>query len=230
MALMDSSDDPGMWSRTHVEAVITGLAEIHASWYGREAMLRGRPWIGHTPELADMVEMTPLWRALAGHAAPCFENWAGPQIVRRHQELVDSIGEWWRPLQTGTRTLIHNDFSPRNVALRRDGDAFRLCAYDWELATLGTPQRDLAEFLCFVLPADVSVEEAERYIKLHRTALSAATGCCVPEGAWRQGFRSALADLLVNRLAFYAMIHRVRGQRFLPRVVRTWQRLNAIVG
>jgi len=27
-------------------------------------------------------------------------------------------------------------------------------------------------------------------------------------------------------LAFYAMIHRVRPQQFLPRVVQTWQRLN----
>ena len=43
---------------------------------------------------------------------------------------------------------------------------------------------------------------------------------------WRVGFRSALADLLVNRLMFYVMINRVRPLRFLPRIVRTWQRLN----
>ena len=175
MVLMDASDDADAWSRKHIEAAITGLAEIHASWYGRETQLRERPWIGHIASVKSMVEMTPLWRALSGHAAPYFQEWAGPAIVETHRALVESISEWWQPLASGPRTLIHNDFNPRNVALRRDGDGFRLCAYDWELATVGAPQHDLAEFLCFVLQPDVSEDEVNHYLEMHRTALSSAS-------------------------------------------------------
>ena len=230
MALMDAVDNPEAWSRAHVEAVITGLAGIHAVWYGREAELRTKLWIGHVSSLTSMMKMKPLWQALAAHAAPYFEGWAGPEISTIHRELTESIHQWWPAAECAPRTLIHNDFNPRNVALRHDGTGFRLCAYDWELATIGAPQRDLAEFLCFVLPSHASEPEVSRYVELHRTALGEATGHSIPAAAWREGFRSALADLLISRLSFYAMIHRVRPQRFLPRVVRTWQQLNAISG
>ena len=49
-------------------------------------------------------------------------------------------------------------------------------------------------------------------------------------GRWEVGFAAALADLLVNRLMFYVMIDRVRPLRFLPRIVRTWQRLHHLFG
>jgi hypothetical protein len=228
MALMDATDDPSLWSRAHIESAITGLADIHACWYGREAMLKNRPWLGHTASLASMVEMSPLWRALAEHAAAYFKEWAGPAIVRVHRKLVGSISKWWQPLESGPRTLIHNDFNPRNVALRHEGERFLLCAYDWELATIGVPQRDLAEFLCFVLPTDVSAQEAGHYVELHRRTLAEATRQSISACVWHNGLQSAMADLLVTRLAFYAMINRVRPQQFLPRVVRTWQRLNTI--
>ena len=29
--------------------------------------------------------MTPLWRALADHAAPMFSEWAGPVVPARHR-------------------------------------------------------------------------------------------------------------------------------------------------
>ena len=224
--LIDATDDPAAWTPAHVDAALTGLADIHAVWFGREDDLRRRSWIGHIATCESVVEMTPLWRALADQAAAFLTAWAGPSLVRTHRGLVESIGEWWRPLDVSPRTLIHNDFSPRNVAIRGTGASLRLCAYDWELATLGAPQCDLAHFLCFVLDSDVSDIEAARYVEHHRVALEAATGVPIDPAQWRVGFRSSLADLLVNRLMFYVMINRVRPLRFLPRIVRTWQRLN----
>ena len=46
---------------------------------------------------------------------------------------------------------------------------------------------------------------------------------------WHAGLVSSLAMLLVDRLATYTMIQRVRPQAFLPRVVQTWARVFAIV-
>jgi hydroxymethylglutaryl-CoA reductase (NADPH) len=103
-----------------------------------------------------------------------------------------------------------------------DGEPLRLCAYDWELATLGAPQRDLAEFLCFVL-TEPTMADAGRWIEHHRVALERTSGTVIDAERWTRGFRSALYDILINRLATYTMVHRVRRQSFLPRVVRTWR-------
>jgi aminoglycoside phosphotransferase (APT) family kinase protein len=212
----------------HIEAVIDGLAQLHASWYAREAELRMRPWIGHISSRESMVDMTPLWRALADHAEPYLAEWAGRSIVETQQALIDSVGHWWQAFESSPLTLIHSDFNPRNVALRREGDGLRLCAYDWELATLGLPQRDLVEFLCFVLHDNSSRDEVCRYVERHRVALEAATGCAIAQDDWQAGVHAGLAEVLINRLAFYVMIHRVRPQAFLPRIARTWQRLHAL--
>ncbi len=148
-----------------------------------------------------------------------------PSIQRR---LIASVDRWWRPLDESPRTLIHNDFNPRNICLRPSGDTadgLRLCAYDWELATLGAPQHDLAELLCFVLPSDASADDLGFWVERHRAELARLTGIDIDAREWTLGFRSALFDLMLNRLPMYALVHRVRPQRFLSRVVSTWRRL-----
>ena len=224
VVLMDEVN-PEAWSPAHIDAATAGLTDIHAVWYGREQELAGVPWLGEPLSLDRALELTPLWRALAMHAAPYFTSWAGPSVSRTHARLVESIAEWWQPLDELPRALLHNDFSPRNVTLRKEPGGLRLCAYDWELATFGPPQRDLAEFLCFVYPPNVGSDVAERQVDQHRRSLEAATGRSISADLWRLGFAAALADLLIDKLAFYAMVSRVRPQHFLPRVMRTWRRL-----
>ncbi|MBI4543165.1 MAG: thioester reductase domain-containing protein [Gemmatimonadetes bacterium] len=228
VTLLDAADDASGWRRPHVEAALRGIAELHAVWYRRERELLAQPWLGHVHDAAGMAEMTPLWHALAEHARPIFAGWAGAGIGAVQARLIEGIARWWRPLEALPRTLIHNDFNPRNVALRDEGGTLRLCAYDWELATLGVPQHDLAEFLCFVLTPDARGEEVAHYVELHRRALERTAGTPIDPEAWRLGFRASLYDLLVNRFAMYALVERFRRQRFLPRVVRTWFALYAL--
>ena len=152
-------------------------------------------------------------------------------MVRTHATIVETIRDWWPALEALPRTLIHNDFNPRNICLRRgpassdDEGRLRLCAYDWELATVGAPQRDLAELLCFVLPVDVADEHIEHWIERHRRLLERESGIAIDRADWTEGFRAANFDLMLSRLPMYALIHRIRRQPFLPRVVRTWRRL-----
>jgi thioester reductase-like protein len=227
-AFMNSADDPRRWGHREIDAAIDGLAALHSVWLGRETELRIKPWIGHVPHASSMRDMTDLWSALADHAAPAFSGWADPGIVAIHQRLSHHAADWWQVLDEGPRTLIHNDFNPRNICLRRPADSrthkLRLCAYDWELATVGAPQRDLAEFLCFVL-TPATIGDAPMWVERHRLALERALKTSIDAVTWTRGFGSALYDLLVNRLATYAMVHRVRPQSFLPRVVATWRLL-----
>jgi thioester reductase-like protein len=223
--VMDAACRRDLWDERAIGAAIDGLASLQSIWYGRETALAAQPWIGYIPSAAGTREMQGLWSALAAHAAPSFSSWADPGIGAIQRRIIETIPQWWAVLERQPRTLIHNDFNPRNICLRAHGDELRLCAYDWELATLGAPQRDLVELLAFVLPDGAGAGAVAGWIERHRAALARETGTPIEAPAWRAGFGAAVCDMLINRLAIYALIDRVRPQPFLPAVVRTWNRL-----
>jgi hypothetical protein len=223
--LLDSADDPSGWTGADVEAALRGAGALHAIWMGREAELLCQPWIGIPPTARRMAAMRPLWDALIEHAAVEFPWLMTDADVARHRVLVASLPTWWSELEAMPRTLIHNDFNPRNVALRDRAGRPTLCAYDWELATVHVPQHDAAELLAFVLQPDVEASEVLHYLEVHRRAVAAA-GAAVPDARrWRAGFALAARDLLVNRFAMYLMGHAFRHWAFMDRSLATLRRL-----
>ena len=225
--LVDTVDRPGEWTREHIDAAIDGMAALHAVWHGRIDELRRQRWIGQVRTTARMKSMAPLWRARADHASPMFSAWANNSPALQH-DLIDRIADWRPALDRMPQTLIHNDLNPRNLCLRPRGGRSILCAFDWELATIGAPVRDLAEFLCFVLPPGVARDRVDAMMDRHLCAFRAGARVAVDRGAWRASFGAALCELLVDRLSVYAMVHRVKPQTFLPRVLRTWHTLFAM--
>jgi hypothetical protein len=220
VVLLDTADDPRGWQPTHVEAALQGIAAVHAIWYGRESELAAEPWLGTVMTTEQMVKMSPLWESLAAYAREEFPDWFSAEDLDRSKTLVGSLRFWWSELERLPRTLVHNDFNPRNIALRREGAGFRLCAYDWELAAMYPPAHDLAELLCFVLNPDVSREEVDHYVEFHRQALEGACGRSIDATQWRQGYRLSLRDLWVNRFAMHIMAHAFRNSGFLERSFR----------
>jgi aminoglycoside/choline kinase family phosphotransferase len=229
--LLDAVDRPEAWTHDHIVAAVDGIAAIHGAWHRRAGDLRRESWIGSVRDTASVQEMSRLWRALADHAAPMFAAWTAPSIPRLQHGLIERVAAWRPALDAAPQTLIHNDFNPRNICFRpTDGGGLRLCAFDWELATIGNPMRDLAEFLCFVSPAGVRPEWIDALIARHAEGFSAGAGVAPNPEASRAAFAAALAELLIDRLSVYAMVHRVKPQAFLPRVLRNWNALAALSG
>jgi aminoglycoside phosphotransferase (APT) family kinase protein len=224
-ALAGSVERPELWNPAAIDTAIRGLAALQSIWLDRTSTLAAQPWIGHIPSAASMSDMLDFWTASASHARSRFATWAGDSMAPIQDRLIESVGDWWTAIDEGPRTLIHNDFNPRNICLRREPDGLRLVAYDWELATIGAPQHDLAELLCFVVTERTNRQDVHAWIERHRVLLEAETGAAIDRREWINGFRASLYDLLLNRLPMYCLIDRVRRQRFLPRVVRTWRRL-----
>jgi thioester reductase-like protein len=220
-AVLMNALSPAAWSDDAIDAALRGVASIHARWLGAEAALRQTDWLGPVRDAAARAEMTPLWQALAEHALSR-PAWCNPRLRAVHTACVRDVAGWSRQLDDAPRTLIHNDFNPRNIAIRRRDDCLALCAFDWELSTIGAPQRDVAEFLCFVLRPDASHETIRQWVERSRLLFNAAGQVEIDRARWERGFSAALCDLLVDRLAVLAMIDRVRPQSFLPRVVTTW--------
>ena len=224
--LIDSVDRTPWWTPEQIEIAVEGLADVHAGSYAKTSALKERLSAGFVHSTRSMTEMSDLWAALAEHAAPAFGAWGGAGLPALHQRLVDTIAVWRPVADEGPHALIHNDCNPRNICLRERGGRLSLCAYDWELATPGLPQRDLAELLCFVLPDTVPDAAISGCVERHRRLLEEGTGFTLDPTLWHRGFSAALNELLVTRLPMYALVHRVRRQAYLPRVVASWQRLH----
>jgi hydroxymethylglutaryl-CoA reductase (NADPH) len=94
------------------------------------------------------------------------------------------------------KTIIHNDFNTQNIALRKDG---RACFYDWELAVIDIPHRDILEFLSFVLPLGFDKKTLLKYLKFHYHLQTKNYAWA----DWKAGYIYALKSFLVSRVSFY---------------------------
>ena len=89
----------------------------------------------------------------------------------RRIDAIDSL------LNEAPHTLIHNDCNPRNMCLRKNYTSSpQLCLYDWELATIDTPQRDLVEFLSFVFDPSQNIKTWMEAIQFYLKCLEEYTG------------------------------------------------------
>lgn len=224
--LLNSVDQPHLWTDTHLRCAIRDLATMHAAQYEHttpvRAMIRGAERVDAGSTLQEL----PFHQAVAQTIEPYLHTWGGTELVSRVRALIAGMAAWMPRYARQPTTLIHNDCNPRNMAFRREGKNLRTCWYDWELCAWAPPQRDLAELLCFTLSATDARDRSVGYIELHRRKLSANLGREVDGDAWIEGFQLALADLMVKRLALYTLLHHSVRQSFLPRVVQTWKALS----
>jgi len=194
------------------------------------------------------VGRTTLWRMVQEGSFP-----RPVRVIQRNAGyLLEAVEHWMQTRAQGlpwepTTSLTNSPAAPvrrgrPKIALARDvagnlafrafrrshGTGLELCAYDWELATLGAPQHDLAELLSFVLSPQATSEEVDHYVELHRRSLQNETGEAIDSGDWWRGFALSLEHLIVNRFSMYTLVCRFQRKRFLERVVPTWLRLTQV--
>lgn len=224
--LFDSASHPQRWSLQHLETAARDLGSIHAVGWSRADDLRSRRWLALP---GDHAKAAPLWEALSDFVADALRERGGDRLLHWQRRAVSSL----QPLQDEAlrmpSTLIHNDFNPRNLCFRREHGTLRLCAYDWELATVALPQTDLVELLCYVLPLDDAGDALTRASDAHRHALESAVDASIDPLRWEAGLRLALQTFLATRLPSYLMLDRVRAQTWLPGVLMRAERLGEIL-
>lgn len=208
------------WTTAHNRAVLRDVAGFHAIYYGWEDHLLELPWLD-PPRGSVMVEMSELWRVLLEHNAFEFPEIFNAERVALVRRLIERLPWIWERLERCPRTLVHNDFNLRNIALRLEGEDYRLCAYDWELATLHAPQHDVAEYLAFALPPQAPAEERRAYVDYYREQLATQLGIALEPGPFMEIFDLCCCELMVNRVALYTMAHTFKEYSYLPRVLES---------
>ncbi|MGR4051649.1 phosphotransferase [Kosakonia cowanii] len=222
-ALLNSLSNGVRWQPAQIDAALQGIADIHALWYRRDDALQATFFHIDSPSIDTISSMVPLWQAIATFSHRSAPLLFTTPLLHHWLKCAGESTAQWRELATLPRTLVHNDFSPRNIALRRE-DA-RLCCWDWELATLHVPQRDLAELLTWTLDERTTLQTLLHHVEFHRRQLARRLGTAIDVGEWYRGFWLALRDFGLRRLSFYLMLHHVKPRPWFPAILRTWGHL-----
>lgn len=112
------------------------------------------------------------------------------------------------------KTIIHNDFNPRNVAVRSNGE---ICIYDWELAVYQYPHRDIIEFLSFAMD-EIDEEVFAKFLHFHHELWGGEELYTWKE--WKEGYIITLREYLLSRVLFYTAAEVVMKLKFAERVYK----------
>jgi hydroxymethylglutaryl-CoA reductase (NADPH) len=219
--LMDSADDVSGWTPTLVDTAIEGIADIHAIYYGRDEALAELGWLERRATTEDVLADESLWRGLADFARRRFPKEVSEDAHRRHLAIIDSIAEWHPRKDAMRHALVHDDFNPRNCGFRPLAGRPTLVVYDWEMALVDVPQRDLVELLVFTLSDAATRPEVDAHVERHRARLEKAAGTSIDRDEWFEGFRCELYLEAINRVPLQWLFHSRFPSGYAVRIGRT---------
>jgi len=206
-------DDLDVWQPDDIAAALAGIARVHGELLGAPPACVVPFGELHTPSLRA------YQAALLRYNADAFPALFDAPRVRRLEALLEATPRRLRAIAQRPLTLIHGDFTPRNICLRADG---RLCAYDWELAQAHLPARDVCELLCYVLDPARGWRHpiTTRLLEGYRGALAAATGQPIEPEAFVHELALAGAELCTFKLLVQGITHQLLGnRRYFERMV-----------
>lgn len=215
LLLLDSENHPEKWTGNLVRNCLNAINEIHHFFLSDSALhekLKTRIFAVDTAE--------PLYRKLA-------EILKGDYQDMRYDQLDGFMNDLKTGQPSGTirKTVVHNDFNPRNTAIRKNGEP---CIYDWELATVNYPHRDVVEFLSFVLPSDFAEVDFLNYLEYHfKLAKADHPGCTWDE--WKEKAAWSAREFLVTRVAFYKVSEILMKLKFVDRIFANCLRMIQIL-
>lgn len=225
----DSTDSLQDWTIGDLRSALSGIARVHGHWWNRESELAAVPWLGPAASAASVSTAGELWSGLADFVGREYAQPLHRDVAGWIAELADDAHRWWSELERQPRTLVHNDFNSRNIALRRQtGRPDELAAWDWELATVHVAQRDLVELLVYTLRPDVDDNRVLELVEHHRRAVSEVAGAEIDKAVWRRGAELALWDFGLRRLSVYLLVHSEHRLSFIDRVAAVALRLREI--
>ncbi|KAF9184565.1 hypothetical protein BGZ51_003277 [Haplosporangium sp. Z 767] len=219
-----------VWSPDNIHLALRDLASFHAQFLCQEDKVLGMSFL-ENPTRSMMKVLRPAYEAMVRTNRKNEPHLFSQFLSQCVLDYLANSDDHWATIEKSPRTLIHGDFNTRNICLRLDQytGARQLCVYDWELACCHVPQRDVVEFLSFVLPPRSN--EWSHYIEYHRLALKASLetqrgSTCgrphikVPSSReYMNVAHIALMDFASLRVAMYGISNSFKQVDWLPRIV-----------
>ncbi len=210
LCLIDSENHPEKWTQKLIMKSIMSITQAH-----------------HLLSKCIEEQECPIVESAIWKAEPLYRKLleviimdGGISNEQEHKwlEVMDSIENMESDVRMLDlpKAIIHNDFNPRNVAIRNDGTP---CIYDWELSTLDIPHRDVVEMLSYTLPSGFVWEDMAPYLDYHFVAFHDISGHHISKEKWFLGYEYALRQYLISRLTFLKTASLIIPLKFIDRVL-----------
>ncbi|MGB0861731.1 MAG: phosphotransferase [Saprospiraceae bacterium] len=190
LLLFNTENEPELWEITHIKSVIESINKVHQYFKNDNYDISlveipaFEPW-----------KSTELYCEFAKIIELEYQDTEWSHLSKQLHGIIDELEELHNDLKL-EKTIIHNDCNTRNLAIRQNG---KVCFYDWELAVIDFPHRDIVEFLSFVLPKDFEENILIDYLKYHHSLQEAS----ISWEDWLKGYAYAIRSYLVTRVSFY---------------------------
>jgi hydroxymethylglutaryl-CoA reductase (NADPH) len=221
IALSNSENHPENWTDDWIQVSLSSIQTAHKVL---ESLPQSRP---------DLFNEFKPWHSLNLYGKLMnilIEECADIDHIEALQDINDSLLtlESDHAAVRWPKSLIHNDFNPRNVLMRNSGMP---CIYDWELAMIDFPQRDIIEFLSFVLPEDFSAQSLMLYLKEHYQEIVQRKGPGHELGfeEFLKATEMAIKTYICCRVSFYEVSGIVAKYDFSPRILAVSLRMHQII-
>ncbi len=208
--------DLDVWLPRDIDCALSHIAQVHGDFLGQLSPTAPPAWLLPFHQMNNQ-RLLDYEAALLRYNADAFPELFPPERVRMLESFLASAPARHRAIMDRPLTLVHGDFNPRNICLRVDDPGqMRLCAYDWELALVHLPQRDVCEFLCYVLNPnrgwndESTVQSLERY----RMHLKEASGQSIDIADFQEDMSMALKEFCTFKLLVQGITHQLLGNRY----------------
>ncbi|HKC35818.1 MAG TPA: phosphotransferase, partial [Chitinophagaceae bacterium] len=188
--LINSENEPGSWTSLHIKETIKAINDVHELF----SLSSFKDIPGEITYFEPWTAI-PLYEKLASIIVKEYEEYSWNSLSKKLFDFIAELENEHKKIKAG-HTIIHNDFNPRNVCIRKDE---QICIYDWELAVINFPHRDIVEFLSFSLPENFDRDIFVDYIQYHYSIQRIKT----PWGEWKDAYLYSLKEYLVTRVSFY---------------------------
>ena len=202
LRIVNSENNPEEWNAADISSVLSALKEFH---YALENE--------HLPDVQefDASISIPLYQKLLEITIIEGKHINNREMLRTIQMNLENWSQIAKNIKL-PKTIIHNDFNSRNIAIRKNGTPV---FYDWELAVVDFPTRDIVEFLSFVLPLDFTKEDLVQYLGYYDKKVAQLS----KDNPWFQALCFSLENYIVTRLSFYEVAGVIMKYDFSNRVL-----------
>lgn len=210
--LSPDDDTTERWAPDCSDLTLRGIARIHARFSNNYQSLLDTGYF-YVCDTEVMTQARELWQSLYDFLAQTYPAVMTKSLAKRHQQILDTLDDWYPQVDRQAKTLLYGDVNPQNLAFAKTGDDFQLSVFDWERALIGLPQRDLAEHLIYTLPDDFKEQDAKKEIGIYREAFAAEGAISLSDADFLQGLVWMLYDLILNRLPLMLVVKHVAQKR-----------------
>ena len=156
--------------------------------------------------------------------------------TRLVESFIDNLERVWQVIESFPKTLVHYDFTPRNVCIRKkeatdnsqnehlitnNRICRQSCIYDWEMATVHVPQHDVVEFLAFVLPAKCDIKTRTDFVLFYQQQLENYSGRTFDSKQFMEVFKATCCIYALHQLSLKTVTHSVTRLPYFERAVES---------